>query len=76
MAQASSPSLKVPLKDVIDNLSTPLSLPIAGWKQQCREHSTATSGLGIISMESTAHHNVFPQNRDNEYNYVGMFFST
>ena len=76
MAQASSPSLKDPLKDVIDNLSTPLSLPIAGWKQQCREHSTATSWFGIISMESTAHHNVFPQNRDNEYNYVGMFFST
>ncbi|KAH9079655.1 hypothetical protein EDB83DRAFT_2514163 [Lactarius deliciosus] len=38
-----------PLKNVIDNLSTPLSLPIAG--RQCREHFVATSGSGTISMQ-------------------------
>ena len=64
------------LKDVIDNLSTPLSLPIAGWKTKMQGTPHCYFRVGNNLYGVTAHHNVFPQNGDNEYNYVGMFFFT
>ena len=60
------------LKDVIDNLSTPLSLPIAGWKTTMQGTLYCYFRVGNNIYGVTAHHNVFPRNGDNEYNYVGF----
>ena len=65
-----------PLKDVIDNLSTLLSLPIAGWKTRMQGTLYCYFRFGDDLYGVTVHHNVFPQNRDDEDNYVGVFFST
>jgi hypothetical protein len=66
-----------PLKDVVDNLSTPLSLPIAGRK------TTMQGTLGCyFRVENdlyaiTVRHNVFLLEGGNEeYNYHSTFFST
>jgi hypothetical protein len=66
-----------PLKDVIDNLSTPLSLPIAGRKTTMQGTLGCYFRVGNDLYAATARHNVFSLNGDNEeYNYVGTFLST
>ncbi|KAH9180783.1 hypothetical protein EDB89DRAFT_2062445 [Lactarius sanguifluus] len=60
-----------PLKDVIDNLSTPLSLPIAGRKTPMQGTLCCYFRVGNNLYATTARHNVFPLSGDNkEYNYV------
>lgn len=68
-----------PLKDVIENLSTPLSLPIAGQKTTMQGTLCCYFRVRNDLYAATARHNVFPLNdlKDNEeYNYVGTFFCT
>jgi hypothetical protein len=55
-----------PLKDVIDNLSTPLSLPIAGRKTTMQGTLGCYFRVGNDLYATTARHNVFPLNGDNE----------
>ncbi|KIJ11189.1 hypothetical protein PAXINDRAFT_177375 [Paxillus involutus ATCC 200175] len=60
-----------PCKDIIDNLSTPLSLPIAGRKMKMQGTLGFYFRVRNDLYAATACHNVFPLNRDNEeYNYV------
>ena len=50
------------LKDVIDNLFTPLSLPIAGWKTTMQGTFYCYFRVGNNLYGVTANHNVSPQN--------------
>ncbi|KAH8991832.1 hypothetical protein EDB83DRAFT_2534913 [Lactarius deliciosus] len=60
-----------PLKNVIDNLSTPLSLPIAGRKTPMQGTLCCYFRVGNNLYATTAPHNMFPLSGDNkEYNYV------
>ncbi|KAH9066404.1 hypothetical protein EDB87DRAFT_1672238 [Lactarius vividus] len=60
-----------PLKDVIDNLSTPLSLPIGGRNTPMQGTLCCYFRVGNNLYATTARHNVFPLSGDNkEYNYV------
>lgn len=66
-----------PLKDVIDNLSTPLSLPIAGQKTMMQGTPGCYFRIGTGLYAVTAYHNMFLLKGDNEeYIYVGTFLST
>ncbi|KIM25253.1 hypothetical protein M408DRAFT_331350 [Serendipita vermifera MAFF 305830] len=59
-----------PLKDVVDDLSTPLSLPIAGRKTKMQGTLGCYFRVGNDLYAITARHNVFPLKGDNEeYNY-------
>ncbi|KAH8980960.1 hypothetical protein EDB86DRAFT_3087553 [Lactarius hatsudake] len=58
-----------PLKDVIDNLSTPLSLPIAGRKMPMQGTLCCYFRVGNNLYATTARHNVFPLKDNKEYNY-------
>ncbi|KDQ08089.1 hypothetical protein BOTBODRAFT_59543 [Botryobasidium botryosum FD-172 SS1] len=61
-----------PLKDVIYNLSTPLSLPIAGRKMTMQGTLGCYFRVGDDLYAVTARQNVFALKGDNEeYNYVG-----
>ena len=67
-----------PLKDVIDWVTTALSLPIAGLKTL---HMQGTLGfyfrVGDDLYGVTAHHVLFPTDQGNSpYTYVGMFVSS
>jgi len=64
------------LKDVIDNLSTALSLPIAGLKTKMQGTLGFYFRVGDELFAVTARHVLFKDNDPNvEYNYVGMFAS-
>jgi len=66
-----------PLKDVIDSLSTPLSLPIAGLKTKMQGTLGFYFRIGEDFYAVTARHVLFKDNEANvEYNYVGPFLST
>ena len=63
-----------PLKDFIDNLSTPLSLPIAGRRTTMQGTLGFYFRAGGHLYAATARHNLFPLDGDNEeYQYIGMF---
>ena len=63
-----------PLKDVIDNVSVPLSLPIAGRKTTMQGTLGPYFRVGDKLYAITVRHNVFLPNGDNElYRYHGMF---
>ena len=65
-----------PLKDVIDNLSTALSLPIAGLKTKMQGTLGFYFRIGEDIYAVTARHVLFKDNEANvEYNYVGTFLS-
>jgi hypothetical protein len=65
-----------PLKDVIDSLSSPLSLPIAGLKTKMQGTLGFYFRIGEDLYAVTARHVLFKDNEANvEYNYVGMFLS-
>ncbi|KIO20961.1 hypothetical protein M407DRAFT_29405 [Tulasnella calospora MUT 4182] len=55
-----------PLKDVIDNVSVPLSLPIAGRTTDMQGTLGPYFRVGDKLFAITARHNVFSLNRDNE----------
>jgi hypothetical protein len=65
-----------PLKEVIDNLSTPLSLPIAGQRTTMQGTLGFYFRVGDDLYAATARHSMFVVGDNDEYNYVGMFFST
>ena len=63
-----------PLKDVIDNVSVPLSLPIAGRKTTMQGTLGPYFRVGNKLYAITVRHNVFLLNGDNEsYNYHSTF---
>jgi len=65
-----------PLKDVIDSLSTLLSLPIAGLKTKMQGTLGFYFRIGEDFYAATARHVLFRDNEANvEYNYIGMFLS-
>ncbi|KAL1749250.1 hypothetical protein HDZ31DRAFT_71061 [Schizophyllum fasciatum] len=61
-----------PLKDVIDNVSVPLSLPIAGRKTTMQGTLGPYFHVGDKLFAITGRHNLFPADGDNElYRYHG-----
>ena len=63
-----------PLKDVIDNLSNALSLPIAGLKTNMQGTLGFYFWFGDELYAVTARHVIFKDSEPNyEYNYVGTF---
>ena len=63
-----------PLKGVINSLSTPLNLPIAGLKTEMQGTLGFYFRVGEGLYAVTACHVLFIANEDNdEYNYVGTF---
>ena len=64
-----------PLKDVIDNLSTALSLPIAGLKTEMQGTLGFYFRVGDELYAVTARHVLFNDSEpNNEYNYVGTSY--
>jgi hypothetical protein len=65
-----------PLRAVVDNLSTPLSLPISGLKTSMVGTLGCYFRVGNDLYAITARHNIFLFKGDNEeYNYNGTLFS-
>jgi hypothetical protein len=63
-----------PLKDIIGNLSTPTSLPIAGLKTKMQGTLGHYFRIGNDLYATTARHVLFKSYESNgEYKYVGMF---
>ena len=64
-----------PLKDVIDNVSTSLSLPIAGWTTRTQGTLGFYFKVGNELFAATARHVLFRDNEGNsEYKYIGAFY--